>query len=93
MLPPPTSTSRVPTPFSAVTVERTANYLHPASMTRTDAGTPADAVEEELAVARFAHRARRDRSDATDFIRLGNVSEAFERHERRFGGLRPDGAA
>ena len=57
-----------------------------------DARASAYAVEEHLAVARFAHGARRDRAHARDAVRLHDAPEAVERDEGRVGRARADDA-
>jgi hypothetical protein len=58
-----------------------------------DAGPSANAIEEQLAVARFADRAGRHRADSLHLVGVDDVAKTFEGGKRGVGGLRPDHTA
>ena len=56
-----------------------------------DAGAGAEQIEEGVAVARFADRARRHRGDVGDAVAVGNAAEAGDRGDRGVEGPGADG--
>src|SRR6185503_12096145 len=48
-----------------------------------DAGASPDAIEDHVAVARLADRARRHRADVADAVAVHDLAEALERRNRR----------
>ena len=59
----------------------------------TEAASAAHAIEKQLAVSRFADRARGHGSNVLDAVRVDDVAEAVERGKGRVGRLRADHAA